>query len=157
MLFSLRSNFFATPFSFIAVASLFNSPKASFSMSQQHNETQQQQGDKVNVDHFLSYDYKTSGSILKMKDNTEFYGVGSPRSKHGVIVLPDTGGYNAGNIRNIADFIAANDAYVAIPTIMGSPKETGQTLSFTESHSLGEYTKSQVIDGMATLSVIFHS
>jgi dienelactone hydrolase len=111
-------------------------------MSQQPNET-----GKVNVDHFLSYDYKTSGSILKLKDNTEFYGVGSTRSKHGVIVLPDTGGYNAGNIRNIADFIAANDIYVAIPTIMGTPKETGQTLSFTEAHSLGEYTKSQVLDG----------
>jgi hypothetical protein len=127
-------------------------------MSQQHNETQQQQlGGKVSVDHFLSYDYKTSGSILKLKDDTEFYGVGSPRFKHGVIVLPDKGGYNAGNIRNIADFIAANDAYVAIPTIMGTPKETGQTLSFTMAHSLGEYTKSQVLDGEATLFEIFHS
>jgi len=147
MLFALYSEFLIIAFSFIAVATLFNSPRFC-TMAQHMNESQQQQGGgKVDIDHFLSYDYKQSGSILKLKDSTEFYGVGSPRSKHAVIILPDTGGYNAGNIRNIADFIAANDAYAAIPTIMGTPKEVGQTLSFTEAHSLGEYTKSQVLDG----------
>lgn len=83
---------------------------------------------------------------MKLKDSTQFYGVGSPRTKQGIILIPDTLGWNAGRIRNIADFLATNDIYCAIPQLMGASTESHSGASLTEASSFGDYMKSATFD-----------
>jgi len=111
------------------------------------SQTASTSGGVVNCEKFLTYDYKPSGNILKLKDDTQFYGVGHTGGKRGVILVPDTWGWNAGRIRNIADFLAHNNMYCAVPQLMGSSTEGGESLSISESSSFGEYMKSQTFDG----------
>jgi hypothetical protein len=135
---ALRQKFSLGVFAF---AGLFHSRSHSLAMSTQKQTSQ------LNYDRFLTYDYRPIGSELKLKDNTEFYGVGSPRSKKGVIILPDLWGWNAGRIRNIADFLATQDCYVALPGLLGRSTDSSETLSWNETSSFGEYMKSQTFDG----------
>jgi hypothetical protein len=80
-------------------------------------------GHQVNVDKFLEHSYHSSGSILRLQDHTECYAVGNPRCKNGVVMIPDTMGWNSGRIRNIADFFAENGFFVVIPKLSGSTTE----------------------------------
>lgn len=96
---------------------------------------------------FLNFDYKPQGSFVKLQNEVEFYGTGSTKSKNGVIIIPDAFGFQGGNVKNIGDFIGSIDTCVAIPTVLGSPTDAHDTKSYFESKSLGEYTKSQIIDG----------
>ncbi len=74
----------------------------------------------LKIDTFLDPNYGHRGSILQLHDHTEFYSVGSAQSKQGIIVVPDTLGWNSGRIRNIADFFAQNGSLAVIPKISGS-------------------------------------
>lgn len=131
--------------SLAAISSLAHSrflgPSLSMSHATAHAEGQ------VSCERFLTYDYKPIGNTLKLKDETQFYGVGNTRGKQGVILIPDTWGWNAGRVRNIADFLSSNDMYCVVPQLMGSSSEGGDSLSVTESSSIGEYMKSQTFDG----------
>jgi hypothetical protein len=70
----------------------------------------------LNVDPYLSMtSYQTKGSALKLQDNTEFYASGSPKSKNGIIIIPDFYGWNGGRVRNICDFFGDNDIFCVIP------------------------------------------
>lgn len=80
-------------------------------------------GGQVNMDKFLEHSYHPTGSILRLQDHTEFYAVGNPRSKNGVVMIPDTMGWNSGRIRNIADFFGENGFFVVIPKLSGSTTE----------------------------------
>ncbi|RYG68958.1 hypothetical protein EON64_03935 [archaeon] len=99
--------------SLVTVTSILK-PTTAFSMSSSNYGTQ--------IDRFISSDYHTVGSVLKLKDETEFYCTGNPRGKQGVILIPDTMGWNAGRIRNIADFFGDNNCLAVIPKLMGTPK-----------------------------------
>ncbi len=88
-------------------------------------------GGGIQVDKFLSSDYRPVGHVFKLKDNTEFYSAGSPRSKRGVIIIPDTFGWNSGRIRNIADFFAENDCVAVIPNLLGSTNQESSGKIFT--------------------------
>ncbi len=80
------------------------------------------------IDRVVDHKYNPVGSILKLEDGTEFYATGSVRSKHGVILVPDTLGWNAGRIRSIADFFGENSCLAAIPKLMGTPKTAERKL-----------------------------
>lgn len=129
----------------VAITSLAHSKHIGPSLSM--SQTSSNSGGQLNCEKFLTYDYKPIGNTLKLKDDTQFYGVGNTRGKHGVILVPDTWGWNAGRIRNIADFLSNYDMYCAVPQLMGSSSEGGESLSMSESSSLGEYMKSQTFDG----------
>lgn len=129
----------------VAITSFAHS--RTFAPSLTMSQTASTSGGVVNCEKFLTYDYKPSGNILKLKDDTQFYGVGHTGGKRGVILVPDTWGWNAGRIRNIADFLAHNNMYCAVPQLMGSSTEGGESLSISESSSFGEYMKSQTFDG----------
>lgn len=84
------------------------------------------------MEKFLSADYTPVGSVLKLKDDTEFYCTGTSNGKRGVIMIPDTLGWNSGRIRNMADFFGENNCLVAIPKLMGSSKASeGKESSLT--------------------------
>jgi hypothetical protein len=100
--------------SLVTVSSFFK-PSLAFSMASTSSYGPQ-------VDRFISNDYNTVGSVLRLKDETEFYCTGTSRGKHGVVIIPDTLGWNAGRIRNIADFFGENDCLAVIPKLMGSSK-----------------------------------
>lgn len=78
---------------------------------------QQSQPRVLNVDHYLDPYYQPKGSTLKLKDHTEFYASGSPGCKRGVIIIPDTLGWNTGRVRNICDFFGDHDCYAVIPEL----------------------------------------
>lgn len=130
----------------VAFTGIANSRKfgPSFSMSTQHAPSGEQ--GPVHCERYLTYDYKPVGNEMKLKDSTQFYGVGSPRTKQGIILIPDTWGWNAGRIRNIADFLATNDIYCAIPQLMGSSTEANSGPSLSEASSFGDYMKSATFD-----------
>lgn len=144
---AFRNKLLVGSFGLYTLSSRFHARPSAFAMSS--SSQQSDSGEKeVHVEQFLNYNYKPAGKILRLKDDTEFYAVGSPRSKRGVIIIPDLGGYNAGNSRNIADYIAANDTYVAIPSVIGAPKGASDYApNFFETQSLGEYSKAQILDG----------
>lgn len=106
---------------------------------------------QVECERFLTYEYKPVGSNITLVDNTQFYGVGSSRYKHGVILIPDTWGWNAGRVRNIADFLSTNDMYCAVPQLTGISSEGGDSLSVADTASFGEYMKSQTFDGKSRM------
>jgi dienelactone hydrolase/ElaB/YqjD/DUF883 family membrane-anchored ribosome-binding protein len=139
---AFRNKLLVGSFGLYTVASRFYARPSAFAMSSSSHQSKE-----VHVEQFLNYNYKPAGQILKLKDDTEFYAVGSPRSKRGVIVVPDLGGFNAGNSRNIADYLAAKGSYVAIPSIIGTPKGASEYApNFLETQSLGEYSKAQILD-----------
>lgn len=72
---------------------------------------------------FLAHDYVPTGRQLKLKDDTELYASGSAQAKKGVILLPDTMGWNAGRIRSIADFLGENECLAVVPALLGTSKE----------------------------------
>lgn len=102
----------------------------------------------MNTDKYLTNDYRVNGSILKLRDETEFYASGSSKAKNAVILIPDTNGWNSGRIRNIADFFGDNGTYSIVPKLMGGSKgSSGESVSFFDSSGLGDYMKSQIFDG----------
>lgn len=142
---AFRNKILIGSFGLYTVASRFAARPSAFAMSSQHSGSDEKE---VHVEQFMKINYRPAGKVLKLKDSTEFYAVGFPRSKRGVIIIPDLGGYNAGNSRNIADYLAANDTYVAIPSILGAPKGADEHVpSILEAQSLGEYSKAQILEG----------
>ena len=85
------------------------------------------------ADKFLASDYKPIGNVFKLKDNTEFYSAGTARGKNGVIIIPDTLGWNSGRIRNIADFLAENGCIAIIPNLLGSTNQESTGIICVES------------------------
>lgn len=107
---------------------------------------QQTQQRNLNVDHYLDPYYQPKGSTLKLKDHTEFYASGSPGCKKGVIIIPDTLGWNTGRVRNICDFFGDNDCYAVIPELSKHTTHAGG-VSFFESSGIMDYFKSLAFDG----------
>lgn len=75
-----------------------------------------------NPDRFLTVERRNTGTQLKLPDETELYASGNTKSKFGVILIPDTKGWDSGRIRDIADYYGENDCYAVIPKLMGSIK-----------------------------------
>eukprot|EP01039_Chlorochromonas_danica_P005195 gene5197-5720_t len=99
------------------------------------------------IDRVVAPDYNTVGSILKLKDDTEFYATGTARGKRGVILISDTIGWNSGRIRNIADFFGDNDCLAVIPKLMGTSKAAeGPSITSVFTHPL-DYVKDTTIEG----------
>ncbi len=69
---------------------------------------------------FLFRDYEPRGQIVTNQDNIELYRSGRRGCKNGVIMIPDTMGWNGGRIRNLADFFGDNDCVAVIPNISGT-------------------------------------
>eukprot|EP00981_Chlorochromonas_danica_P006175 scaffold1302_cov165-Ochromonas_danica.AAC.9 len=125
------------PFFLSELRSRFRS--AAFSMSSSNYGTQ--------IDRVVAPDYNTVGSILKLKDDTEFYATGTARGKRGVILISDTIGWNSGRIRNIADFFGDNDCLAVIPKLMGTSKAAeGPSITSVFTHPL-DYVKDTTIEG----------
>jgi hypothetical protein len=82
--------------------------------------TQSREPPSLKLDNFLDPNYGHRGCILQLHDHTEFYSVGNATHKQGVIIVPDTLGWNSGRIRNIADFFAEQGSMVVIPKLSGS-------------------------------------
>jgi hypothetical protein len=74
----------------------------------------------VNAEKFLFRDYEPRGNIVTNQDNIELYRAGRKGCKNGVIVIPDTMGWNGGRIRNLADFFGDNDCIAVIPNVSGT-------------------------------------
>jgi dienelactone hydrolase len=67
--------------------------------------------------------YENSGS-LEETEGIEYYGNGISIEK-AILIIPDVWGYNSGRIRSIADLLAAEGYYVAIPKLLSPPLEGG--------------------------------
>jgi dienelactone hydrolase len=105
------------------------------------------QPQQANVHKFLDQNYHPTGSILRLQDHTEFYATGNPRSKQGVVMIPDTLGWNSGRIRNIADYFGENGFFVVIPKLSGSTTEgESKGPSIFESSGIGDYMKGLTYD-----------
>lgn len=73
---------------------------------------------------FLDNKHAQAGKIVKLNDKTEFYATGNEvNAKYGLIIIPDTMGWNSGRIRNIGDYFGANGFFVTIPKLSSSPTE----------------------------------
>jgi hypothetical protein len=129
--------------SLVTAASIIKAPSFAYSMTStvgtssqpQFGQTnkfdpQQTQQRNLNVDHYLDPYYQPKGSTLKLKDHTEFYASGSPGCKKGVIIIPDTLGWNTGRVRNICDFFGDNDCYAVIPELSKHTTHAGGIFSF---------------------------
>mmetsp|Transcript_30222 Transcript_30222/g.32936 ORF Transcript_30222/g.32936 Transcript_30222/m.32936 type:complete len:125 (-) Transcript_30222:1513-1887(-) len=85
----------------------------------------------LNVDQYLSItSYTTHGHELKLHDHTQVYASGKPQCKNGVIVIPDTLGWNTGRVRNLCDFFGDNDLFAVIPNFSSKGVE-GQSKSLS--------------------------
>lgn len=103
----------------IAVSSVFQGPSFALRMTTaapSTNPFQQQPSHHLNTEAYLNIvQYQPKGTNLKLKDHTEFYASGSTKSKHGVIIIPDTWGWNTGRVRNICDFFGDHDTFAVVP------------------------------------------
>lgn len=102
----------------IAVSSVFQGPSFALRMTTAAPSTNpfQQPSRNLNTEPYLNIvQYQPKGTNLKLKDHTEFYASGSTKSKHGVIIIPDTWGWNTGRVRNICDFFGDHDTFAVVP------------------------------------------
>jgi hypothetical protein len=74
-------------------------------------------------------DYQTKGDIVKLPDKTELYASGNPKSKNGVLLIPDFLGWYTGRVRNVCDFFGDNSMYAVIPNF-GSHGNVAFTICF---------------------------
>lgn len=156
---------------FIAVSSVFQGPSFALKMttanpSSWNNPHQQPTARPLNTDPYLNIvHYQTKGTNLKLKDHTEFYASGTTQSKHGVIIIPDTWGWNTGRIRNICDFFGDQNTFAVVPNfsskgIEGERKRIflncnlplmcrhySLDQSYMESAGLADWYKSRTFDG----------
>ena len=103
-------------FSLFSCASLLRSPAScAFSMSSRR---------VVHPEKFLFYDHEHRGKEVTTQDNLSLYCAGDSSSKNGVLVVPDSLGWNGGRVRNIADYFADNKCLAVIPSITGTSMGT---------------------------------
>jgi hypothetical protein len=91
----------------------------------------------LSVDEYLSnVDYKTKGAIHILSDKTEVYASGNPKSKNGVLIIPDFFGWYTGRVRNVCDFFGDNSMYSVIPNFGSHGKVISYSISFYNSSFL---------------------
>lgn len=74
---------------------------------------------------FLDEKHAQAGKIIELNDKTKFYATGNEvNAKYGLVVIPDTMGWNSGRIRNIGDYFGANGFFVVIPKLSSSPTDS---------------------------------
>lgn len=78
---------------------------------------------RTSPEKYMYSNYRPIGKELKLRDNTQFYATGSTGNRKGAILIPDTMGWNAGRIRNIADYFGENGCFAVIPALLGASKD----------------------------------
>ncbi len=101
--------------SLITCASVVRPPSVSCAYTMSTASSSHTRG--VNAEKFLFRDYEPRGQIVTNQDNIELYRSGRRGCKNGVIMIPDTMGWNGGRIRNLADFFGDNNCVAVIPNV----------------------------------------